>query len=261
MNFFFDTSAFNAALDQGGILDGDVASCPQVLGELAATYNVNPRRAEALCNTFAKLSGHRVVRPAPELAKDEIISFSHGRKFDQIFFERDRFNGVFKPVLDNLCSGVFAKDVEAFIGTIKKNKDDFLHGIKNLIDLNVTEEAHSFKELIDSFPESQLVWEMQTMMRTWNILASDENIKLLIRNKEKVPHFWLFIVIPHALSYLYRTDKKTKPKRGINYDMSIILNSVSFDIFVTEDGDARALYNTLFPDRKTICYSQIKTLT
>lgn len=256
---FFDTSAFNAALDsvekyEGGI----IASCPQVLAELAATFEKDPDRAKSLCNTFSKLVGPRLVRPAPELAGLEALNLSNERTLPFVYFDNNRLKSFVGPRLEALCSGKYHEsDMKEFVGKIGPDKGQFLKSIKSEVDINEPEPAETFNEMLAQLPEGHLIIALRNTLERFNIMTSNANCRFVLENRLRFPHIYTFSVIPYALSYLYRTQKTVKPKWGINYDMSIIVNSSSFNIFVTGDGDARALYRVLFPEKAVLSYKDL----
>lgn len=255
---FFDTSSINKAHDAGE-RSVDAASCPQVLIELALTSRKDPARAKSLCETFDRLVGCRIARPAPELAKLEVLCFSKSISFPGVFYGEERYQDFVKPILDELCSGKFdGSHVKPFLDKIPADKKQQLDFLKRQIGTDETESARSFEEMLAEIPEAHLVFLTQRAMADWNIKASDENCRFLLRNRSRFPHFWLSVMLPYALMFLYRTNKQVKPKWGISYDMTIILNSSAFPTFVCDDEDSRELHRVLFPEKTVLTYRELR---
>lgn len=254
---FFDTSSINKALDTGA-QSIEVASCPQVLIELAVTSRKNPVRAKALCETFYRLVGRRIVRPATELAKLEVECFTLKTPFPGVFYDEARYQSFVKPILTELCEGKFdGEHVKPYLDKIPADKKQQLNFIKNKIGIDLTETATSFETMVEEIPEEHLIYLTQRAMSDWNISASDDSCRFLLQNRNTFPHFWVSVVLPFAVMYLYRTNKQIKPKWGINYDMTIIMNSTAFPIFVCDDKDSRELHHILFPQKRVLRYEEL----
>lgn len=250
---FFDTSSFNAAVDLGIPSKLPlVASCPQVLAELAATSLKNKERAVDLCNTFAALVNDRLVRPALELAKLEIIALSTNNDPPRIYYGKDKFDSKIMPMLEKLKSGNFDdSEVKEFINRIAPLKQEFIEQIKKRppsasMD---TVDNHTLLELV---PKGQLLVDIINLAASMNSFISRKNAETVIENQARMPHFMAFLLAPYALQLIYeRKIDPIKPKRGINFDMQISINAATFQTFICEDADGSAFFLGLFP-KKTV---------
>lgn len=239
--YFFDTNIFNAVLESSPIIPKTVkvVSCPQVLAELADTSQKNPERAKKLCDLFFKLVEDRVVRPALELAKEEIICLRNNVPPPSPYFSEEGFQSRFLPTLHKFVSGDFS---DVFLPRLKKMKAQFRDELREI-----------YSSLDSTARAPQIPFVLYNLERM-NIHASPEVAGYIIEQKRRVPHFWVLIEMGSALQSLY---DQTKPKWGINVDMQIIWNCTAFEHFVTHDTDSAALFQILFPEKRVIKLSDI----
>ncbi len=254
---YFDTNAFNAALDRPKEFRNSVASCPQVLLELAATHERDPIRAQALCKTFAQLVGPRLLRPASERARMEISPDLNKDTERGIYFGKPRYDRVVKPILERFCAGDFTSPfVSSWLEKIQGIKKWGLDFTKTHGYAHESETASNFVGMLSKFPQELLVLSIAQTAECWKIELTENQCVSILQNRKAYPHFWAFSFISYAMMYLYRKNKSIKPKHGLQYDMTIILSSIPCSTFITDDTDARELYKILFPSKEVLGYDK-----
>jgi hypothetical protein len=79
--------------------------------------------------------------------------------------------------------------------------------------------------------------------------------KKIENNLTKLPHLQIAVKLTAAISYRYEICGE-KPKWGDLSDITNLISLASVEVFVSDDGGAREMFNLLFPEKKSMSLMQ-----
>ncbi len=268
MKVFFDTNIYNHlkedqvpvilnAKDEGEV---EIFCNPQILGELAATFNSDVAQGKKIIGMFARLISHRVINQPPVLLINEVEKVLSGKR-KSIYLDSTTKRG-FYLYIEDFKKGIIDGATRNFVEHTKQKKRD---NIRSLIESN-KQLAPLWKEHRDRFKTFDSFYEgavkrglIREEIKEYLKRIGVPNINKVARKIENklhdLPHLQAAVKLTAALSYRYEIKSK-QPKWGDLEDITIFISLPFVDIFVSDDEGAREMFDLLFPEKKSMNLAQ-----
>ena len=268
MKVFFDTNIYNHlkedqlsaivnAKDKGEV---EIFCNPQILRELAATFNSDIEQGKRIVGIFERVISHRIINQPPILLINEIKKILSGER-KSIYLDSATKRG-FYLYIEDFKKGITDGATRDFIRHTRQKKKE---NIKSMKESN-KQLAPLWKEHRDKFKTFNPFYEgavkrglIREEIKEYlkRISAPDINkIAKKIENKlHDLPHMQTAVKLTAALSYRYEIKGK-RPKWGDLEDITIFISLPFVDIFVSDDKGAQEMFDLLFPEKKSMNLGQ-----
>lgn len=268
MKVFFDTNIYNHlkedqvpvilnAEDEGEV---EIFCNPQILGELAATFNSDVAQGKKIIGMFARLISHRVINQPPVLLINEVEKVLSGKR-KSIYLDSTTKRGFYLYIGD-FKKGIIDGATRNFVEHTKQKKRDNIRSLKE----SNKQLAPLWKKLRDRFKTFDSFYEgavkrglIREEIKEYLKRIGVPNINKVARKIENklhdLPHLQTAVKLTAALSYRYEIKSK-QPKWGDLEDITIFISLPFVDIFVSDDEGAREMFDLLFPEKKSMNLAQ-----
>lgn len=268
MKVFFDTNIYNHlkedrvsvilnAKDEGEV---EIFCNPQILGELAATFNSDIAQGKKIIGMFARLISHRVINQPPVLLINEVEKVLSGKR-KSIYLDSTTKRG-FYLYIEDFKKGIIDGATRNFVEHTKQKKSDNIRSLKesNKQLAPLWEEHRDRFKTFDSFYEGVVKRglireEIKEYLKRIGVPNINKVARKIENKLHDLPHLQTAVKLTAALSYRYEIKSK-QPKWGDLEDITIFISLPFVDIFVSDDEGAREMFDLLFPEKKSMNLAQ-----
>lgn len=268
MKVFFDTNIYNHLKeDQVSVIlnakderEVEIFCNPQILGELAATFNSDVAQGKKIIGMFARLISHRVINQPPVLLINEVEKVLSGKR-KSIYLDSTT-KRRFYLYIEDFKKGIIDGATRNFVEHTKQKKRDNIRSLKE----SNKQLAPLWKEHRDRFKTFDSFYEgavkrglIREEIKEYLKRIGVPNINKVARKIENklhdLPHLQTAVKLTAALSYRYEIKSK-QPKWGDLEDITIFISLPFVDIFVSDDEGAREMFDLLFREKKSMNLAQ-----
>lgn len=240
----------------------EIFSTPQILGELAASFESDIKRVKKLVKIYGKIISYKIIKPPPELIRAEVNYCLNDGDKDSIYLDLERKN-KFQKYISNFKKGIVDEDTKKFVENTKKAKKEnkeFCKESKKELDYLWDDEK------IAEFPNFDCFYNRATetgsirkdieeglkrMLHPEQSNLISKAAKVIEKRLNELPHFEVAVKINAVLSYRYHL-KKEDAKWGDIEDSLNLIAIPTCDTYVSDDEGAREIAKLLFPKKNVL---------
>ena len=239
----------------------EILTTPQILAELAATFEKNKERGSKVCTIYADLISENVLQPPPVLIKTEIGSLLDGRP--RLLYLEGENRAEFFTYLEKLKNGDLDLYTSQFIDRITNLKKEQFKFSK----LGYSKvEPHVVKDPLKKYPTfdqflKEGIKRKERLKELERYVVKDlgddahRAARFIERRLHKTPHLAIALRIVPAVTYYYHAQKN-RPKHGDIFDCGYFVCLATADGFVSDDERARDLFRLVCPSKASLSLNE-----